>query len=137
MTILIGWKATSSRILVWMAGVALLASGLPALAHHAFSNEFDESKPLTLEGVVTRVDWENPHVHYYIDVAQPDGTVVNWACETGGPNRLTKRGWMRDSLKSGDKVIVHGFPAKDASHSADGRKVTLANGQTIGEEPKQ
>jgi hypothetical protein len=70
-----------------------------------------------------------------VDVAQPDGTVVSWACETGGPNRLAKRGWMRDSLKPGDKVIVHGFPAKDASHSADGRKVTLANGQTIGGEP--
>ena len=68
-------------------------------------------------------------------ISQPDGTVVSWACETGGPNRLAKRGWMRDSLKPGDKVIVHGFPAKDASHSADGRKVTLANGQTIGGEP--
>jgi hypothetical protein len=127
----------SNRFFVSFASVALLASALPALAHHAFSNEFDESKPLTLQGVVTRVDWENPHVHYFIDVVQPDGTVVNWACETGGPNRLTKRGWMRDSLKPGDKVIVHAFPAKDASHSADGRKVTLANGQTIGEEPKQ
>ncbi|HTC86776.1 MAG TPA: DUF6152 family protein [Bryobacteraceae bacterium] len=127
----------SNRFYVAFASIALLAGGLPALAHHAFSNEFDESKPLTLEGVVTRVDWENPHVHYFIDVTQADGTVVNWACETGGPNRLTKRGWMRDSLKPGDKVIVHAFPAKDASHSADGRKVTLANGQTIGEEPKQ
>jgi hypothetical protein len=127
----------SNRFFVSFASVALLASALPALAHHAFSNEIDESKPLTLQGVVTRVDWENPHVHYFIDVVQPDGTVVNWACETGGPNRLTKRGWMRDSLKPGDKVIVHAFPAKDASHSADGRKVTLANGQTIGEEPKQ
>jgi hypothetical protein len=125
----------SRRSLVSTATVALLASALPALAHHAFSNEFDESKPVTLEGVVTRVDWENPHVHYYVDVAQPDGTVVNWACETGGPNRLVKRGWTRDSLKPGDKVIVHGFPAKDASHSADGRKITLANGQTIGAEP--
>jgi len=62
---------------------------------------------------------------------------VNWACETGGPNRLAKRGWTRDSLKPGDKVVVHGFPAKDASHSVDGRKVTLANGQTIGTEPYQ
>ncbi len=117
--------------------IAFLASGLPVLAHHAFSNEFDESKPITLEGVVTRIDWENPHVHYYVDVAQPDGTVVNWACETGGPNRLAKRGWTRDSLKPGDKVTVHAFPAKDASHSADGRKVTLADGRTIGAEPKQ
>jgi hypothetical protein len=127
----------SNRLLISIAGVLLLASGLPALAHHAFSNEYDESKPITLEGVVTRIDWQNPHVHYYVDVAQQDGTVVNWACETGGPNRLARRGWTRDSLKPGDKVIVHGFPAKDASHSADGRKVTLADGRTIGDEPKR
>ena len=125
----------SNRFLLSIASVLVLAGGLPALAHHSFANEYDESKPITLEGVVTRVDWENPHVHYYVDVAQPDGTVVNWSCETGGPNRLIKRGWTRESLKPGDKVVVHGFPAKDASHSVDGRKMTLANGQTIGTEP--
>ena len=117
----------------FIASLVIVASGLPALAHHSFSEEFDTSKPITLEGVVTRIDWENPHVHYYVDVLGPDGTVVNWVCETGGPNRLARRGWTHDSLKPGDKVIVHGFPAKDASHNADGRKVTLANGQKIGE----
>lgn len=127
----------SNRIHLSMAMITFLASGMPVVAHHAFSNEFDESKPITLEGVVTRIDWQNPHVHYYVDVAQDDGTVVNWACETGGPNRLARRGWTRDTLKPGDKVIVHGFPAKDASHSADGRKVTLADGRTIGAEPKR
>lgn len=127
----------SNRFLISILGILLLASGVPALAHHAFANEYDESKPITLEGVVTRIDWQNPHVHYYVDVAQNDGTVVNWACETGGPNRLARRGWTRDTLKPGDKVIVHGFPAKDASHSADGRKVTLADGRTIGDEPKR
>jgi hypothetical protein len=125
----------SHRFLIPIASVVFLAAGLPALAHHAFGNEYDESKPITLQGVVTRVDWENPHVHYYIDVSQPDGTVVNWSCETGGPGRLVRRGWTRDSLKPGDKIVVHAFPAKDASHSADGRKVTLANGQTIGVGP--
>ena len=125
----------SGRLYLSLASLALLASAAPALAHHAFSNEYDESKPITLEGVVTRIDWENPHVHYFVDVAQPDGTVVNWSCETGGPNRLARRGWTHDTLKLGDKVIVHGFPAKDATHSADGRKVTFANGQTIGIEP--
>jgi hypothetical protein len=127
----------SNRFPLSMAIVTFLATGLPVLAHHAFSNEFDESKPITIEGVVTKIAWENPHVHYYVDVTQPDGMVVNWACETGGPNRLLKRGWTQNSLKPGDKVIVHGFPAKDASHAADGRKVTLADGRTIGEEPKQ
>src|SRR5271170_432438 len=126
-----------NRFSLSMAIITLLASGLPVCAHHAFSNEFDESKPITLEGVVTRIDWENPHVHYYLDVTQPDGTVVNWACDTGGPNRLARRGWTHDTLKPGDKVIVHGFPAKDASHAADGRKVTLADGRTIGDDPNQ
>ena len=114
-----------------------LASGLPTLAHHAFSGEFDESKPITLQGVVTRIDWENPHVHYYVDVTGPDGKVVNWSCETGGPNRLIRRGWNRDTLKPGDRVTVHGFPAKDASHSVDGRKVTFADGRQIESGPKE
>jgi hypothetical protein len=123
------------RFLLTIASIASLAGGMPALAHHAFSNEYDESKPITLQGVVTRVDWENPHVHYYVDVIEANGAVVNWVCETGGPNRLAKRGWTRDSLKPGDKVLVHAFPAKDSSHTADGRKVTLADGRTIGGEP--
>jgi len=122
----------SNRFFVSVVSVVLLTSSLPALAHHAFSGEFDQSKPITLEGVVTRVDWENPHVHYYVDVTGPDGTVVNWSCETGGPTRLARRGWLRDTLKPGDKVIVHGFLEKDASHAVDGRQVTLADGQKIG-----
>jgi Family of unknown function (DUF6152) len=126
----------SNRILASIVSLVFLAGGRPIFAHHAFANEFDESKPITLEGVVTRVDWENPHVHYYVDVAGTDGTVVNWSCETGGPNRLARRGWTHDSLKQGDKVVVHGYPAKDASHAVDGRQVTLANGQKIGVEPK-
>jgi Family of unknown function (DUF6152) len=124
-----------NRLLVWVASGFFLAAALPVLAHHSFANEFDESKPITLEGVVTRIDWENPHVHYYVDVQQPDGTVVTWSCETGGPTRLERRGWMKDSLKLGDKVTVHAFPAKDGSHSADGRKVTLADGRTISSTP--
>jgi hypothetical protein len=109
----------------------ILAAGLPAWAHHAFSSEFDTSKPITLEGVVTRVDWENPHVFFYVDVADPNGVVVNWKCETRGPNGLQRMGWRRDSLKTGDKVIVHGFLARDASHMVDGRQVTLADGRKI------
>jgi Family of unknown function (DUF6152) len=109
----------------------LFAAGLPASAHHAFSSEFDTSKPVTLEGVVTRIDWVNPHIFFYVEVTGPDGAVVNWKCETRGPNGLARQGWTRDSLKTGDKVIVHGFLARDASHMVDGRKVTLADGRKI------
>jgi Family of unknown function (DUF6152) len=120
------------RFASFFTALAIFGTGLPALAHHSFATEFDTSKPITLEGVVTRIDWENPHVHYYVDVADPDGTVVNWACETGGPARLARRGWTHDSLKVGDKVVVQGFVAKDGSHAADGRQVTLPDGRKIG-----
>jgi hypothetical protein len=120
-----------------LASLVILAGGLPALAHHSFSEEFDTSKPVTLEGVVTRLDWENPHVHYFVDVVGPDGTVVNWSCETGGPGRLARKGWTHDSLKVGDKIVVRGFLAKDGSHAADGREVTLADGRKIGSDPGQ
>jgi len=119
----------------FLASLVIVGSGLPALAHHSFSEEFDTSKPITLEGVVTRIDWENPHVHYYVDVVGPDGTVVNWSCETGGPGRLARKGWTHDSLKAGDKIVVHGYLAKDGSHAVDGREMTLADGRKIGTEP--
>jgi hypothetical protein len=121
-----------SRCLSLLSILMIVGSVAPMLAHHSFAGEFDIAKPLTLEGTVTRIDWENPHVHYYIDVIEPDGTIVNWACETGGPSRLARKGWTHDSLKVGDRVVVHGYPAKDGSHSADGREVTLGDGRKIG-----
>ena len=71
-------------------------------------------------------------MHYFVDVAGSDGTTVNWSCETGGPSRLARKGWTHDSLKVGDKIIVHGHLAKDGSHAVDGREVTLADGRKIG-----
>jgi hypothetical protein len=118
----------SSRISVLAAFLAMASMPLPA--HRAFSAEFDSSRPITLEGVVTRVDWENPHVYFYIDVKDTNG-VVNWKCETSGPNKLTRLGWNRDSMKMGNKVVVHGFLAKHASSMVDGRQVTLADGRKI------
>ena len=109
----------------------VLLAGVQAFAHHAFSGEFDSAKPMTLDGAVTRLDWENPHVYFYVDVTDQDGAVVNWRCETRGPNGLERQGWKRDSLKAGDRIVVHGFLARNGSHMVDGRDVTLADGRKI------
>jgi hypothetical protein len=120
----------------FIAGALLLAAA-PVLAHHAFNQEFDPLKPITLEGSVTGIDWKNPHVYFYVDVTAADGAVVNWACETRGPNGLERQGWSRDSMKVGDKVIVKGYLARNGSHTVDGRQVTLADGRKILSGPAQ
>jgi len=119
----------SLRILA--LGTFLTIACPPLPAHHSFSAEFDNTKPVSLDGAVTRVEWENPHVYFYIDVTDANGAVVNWKCETSGPNKLTRLGWNRDSMKAGDKVVVHGFLAKHAANMVDGRQVTLADGRRI------
>jgi hypothetical protein len=103
----------------------------PVLAHHSFSAEFDGTKPIQLKGVVTRIDWANPHVYFYVDVKGVDGKVENWGCETAGPGGLLRRGWKRDSLKIGDQVTVNGYRAKDGSKLADARHITLPDGRRI------
>ena len=109
----------------------LLASAVPVFAHHSFAAEFDGSKMLTLTGVVTKVDWVNPHAYIYIDVKGDDGTVVNWALETGAPNMLYRQGWRKDDLKVGDTVTLDAFPAKDGSHTAAARQVKLPDGRKV------
>jgi hypothetical protein len=121
------WMRRSIAALV--ANFALLAA--PMLAHHSFSAEFDGSKAVTLEGVVTKVEWANPHVYFFIDVKDSKGVVANWGCETSGPNQLIRQGWRRDSMKVGDRVTVRGYLARDASKTADAREVTLADGRKI------
>jgi Family of unknown function (DUF6152) len=113
-----------------MAAVVFLFTP-SGFAHHSFSAEFDQSRPIMVRGVVTGVDWQNPHVFFFVDVEEADGKVVNWAFETMGPNGLARMGWKRDSLMPGDKVIVEAYLAKDGSHLADGRKVMLSNGRSI------
>jgi hypothetical protein len=123
-------RLTAGAIVI--AGVALLWSTPPVWAHHAFAAEFDENKPVKfMDATVTKVQLINPHSWIYVDVKQPDGTVENWAIEAGSPNVLLRRGITKNTLKTGDKIIVDGYQAKDGSHRANGRDLKLPNGQQL------
>ena len=119
-----------NRLFTWAAAVMFLAA-VPAYSHHAFSGEFDSSKPITLEGVVTRIDWENPHVYVYVDVKDESGNTVNWALEGHPPNTLRRTGWTRGALKVGDTISVTGWRSKDDTDRIAGREVTLPDGKKL------
>jgi len=110
----------------------VLLCGVPAVAHHAFSAVFDSQKPVKMTGTVTKVEWQNPHIWFYIDVKDDSAKTANWAFEMASPNLLMRNGWSRSSLKTGDTVTVDGFRAKDGSNTANARTVVLAStGQTL------
>jgi hypothetical protein len=112
--------------------VALLASAtMPALAHHSFAAEFDRAKPVKLKGVITRLEWQNPHIWLYVDVTGDDGKVTNWGFSGGPPGLLTRRGVSKDALKPGTVVVVSGFRAKDGSNNASGGTVTFEDGRNV------
>jgi hypothetical protein len=111
--------------------VGLAALAHPLCAHHSFSAEFDIKQPTTFEGVVTKVEWTNPHVYFYADVKGKDGQTVNWAFETAGPNLLMRLGWDRNSLRIGDHVTVVGYPALDGAKVASARSVVLSGGRKM------
>ena len=112
---------------------ALLAGVMtvPLAAHHAFAAEFDATKPVTLTGTVTRIEWANPHIWVYLDVVDDRGAVQPWQCEGGAPNTMTRNGWSRDSLKSTQVITVDGWLAKDGSKTCNLRAVRLPDGRTV------
>jgi hypothetical protein len=121
----------STKIPLALACAAALAAGASLSAHHAFSAEFDAKMPVTLTGVVTKIEMVNPHGWIYIDVKSADGKVINWAIETGGPNALARRGVKKNFLPIGSTVIVNGYRAKDMSYTAAGDSVRFPDGRSF------
>jgi len=115
-----------------LALIVLVTPAVTALAHHSFAAEFDGKKPITLQGTVTKVEWMNPHVWFYISVKEEDGTVTRWGCEMGAPHQLQTLGWLRETMKVGDQVTVQGSLAKDGSKRMNARTVTTADGRKLG-----
>ena len=124
---------------------ALLAvcAAVPLIAHHSFAAQYDRSKPKTLTGPVTKLEWINPHARFFVDEKEADGKVINWEVELGPPAMLMRNGWTRTSLIVGQQVSVNGSLAKDGSHLLNASTVTLSSGKRVfagssgDEEPKQ
>ena len=113
------------------AFVGVVACAAPLSAHHSFATEFDESKPVTVKGTITKMDWVNPHSWLYIEVKGPDGTIQSWELEFGSPNQLYRRGWKKESLPVGSEVTVVGWLSRTESFKANAKDVILPDGKKL------
>ena len=111
--------------------VVLLVFALSAFSHHSFSAEYDANKPVTVTGVVKKVEWQNPHIWFYVEVKDESGKLTTWGFSGGPPGMLARRGITRDVLKVGDVIKVEGFRAKDGSNNGSGGNVTFADGRKV------
>jgi hypothetical protein len=116
----------------WRLAFAVCCLGTALLAHHSFGAEYDATKPVTLTGVITKIDWTNPHSYFFIDVKDDKGKIANWKLEGYPPSVLSRTGWKKDvTMKVGDTVTVFGWHARDGSNWAHSREVTFANGKKL------
>src|SRR5947207_14654496 len=122
---------TTTRIVTLAAALMTLLLPMTAHAHHSFAAEYDANAAVALKGVVTKIEWTNPHAYVYIDVTDENGKVVNWAFEGYPPNTLNRTGYPRDLLKSGDVVSITGYRARFSQNRAAGREITLADGRKV------
>src|SRR5262245_20496602 len=122
-------KTTVLCSIALAAGLFLV--GEPVLGHHSFMVEYDVTKPVTVGGVVTRVEYENPHISFFIDVKDAAGQVTNWGFEAASPSALKAQGWTRDSIKPGDYIIVYAYRARNGTPFAAARTLTLPNGRKL------
>jgi len=114
-----------------LQAVCLLSPTLSAAAHHSFAAEFDDKQPVRLDGTVVKFEFMNPHSWVHVEVKNPDGTVAQWAVETGSTNALFRQGWRKDSLRAGDHVTIDGYRAKNGTNTANARTVKLPDGRQV------
>ena len=126
-----GGTSVRRRIGAALAAAGILGAAAPALAHHSFAAEYDADKPVKVQGVVTRVEWTNPHIWFYVNVTDENGHVAEWGFSGAPPGVLQRRGIGRTAMKPGDVVVVEGFRARDGSNNATGASVTFADGRRV------
>jgi hypothetical protein len=114
-----------------IAVAGLFLNAAPVFAHHAFAAEFDAKRPVKLRGMVTKMEWINPHAWIHVDVKDADGKVTSWMVEAGTPNTLFRRGFTKNSLAVGTEILVDGYQSKDGSNRANGRDVTFPDGRKL------
>jgi Family of unknown function (DUF6152) len=114
-----------------VTALAICTAGRPVTAHHSFAAQYDRDKPVTVQGTVTRIEWMNPHIYFYLDVKDASGATAKWAIEGGAPTSLYRAGWRKDSLKIGDVVTVHGYLARNGTNLANMREAILADGRRV------